>query len=84
VLAVALFWHVISHRDARAALKETCAFVQRQSVEHARARDPPQGLLDAIHACWKEGEMPKAVPKEPKNRRRAPSADQKVGLANSP
>jgi hypothetical protein len=31
---------------------------------------PPQGLLDAIHACWKEGEMPKAVPKEPKTLKR--------------
>ena len=61
-LVAALVWFAISHEDARAALKETCAFVQRQSVEHAKA-DPPQELLDAIHACWKEGLLPKAVTK---------------------
>ena len=61
VVFLALVWFAISHADARAALKETCAFVQRQSVEHAK--DPPQELLDAIHACWKEGLLPKAVTK---------------------
>ena len=69
-LVAALVWFAISHEDARAALKEVCAFVQRQSVEHAKARDPPQELLDAIHACWKEGLLPKAVTKEPKTLRR--------------
>ena len=68
VLIAALFWFAVSHEDARAALKEVCAFVQRQSVEHAK--DPPQELLDAIHACWKEGLQPKAVTKEPKTLRR--------------
>ena len=69
-LGAALFWFAVSHEDARAALKETCAFVQRQSVEHAKARDPPQELLDAIHASWKEGLLPKAVTKEPKTLKR--------------
>ena len=60
-LWAALFWYIVSHQDARDALKETCAFVQRQLVEreaHQRG-DPPQGLEDAAHACWKEGLLPK-------------------------
>ena len=57
-LSAALFWFAVSHEDARAALKEVCAFVQRQSVEHAK------------DACWKEGLLPKAVTKEPKTLRR--------------
>ena len=62
-LVAALVWFAISHEDARAALKETCAFVQRQGVLHAEGRDVPEGLEDAAHACWKEGLLPKAVTK---------------------
>jgi hypothetical protein len=63
-LGGALIWYVISHQDARNALKEVCTFVQSQSVLHAEALqrgDPPHGLEDAIHACWKEGELPEGV-----------------------